>query len=112
VAALAGRGAADARELPLVGIAVAALTGLRHAGEPDPGGLPHLDPAVAWSARHAGVAAGERVARLAVIEGDLAPGVDPMARLAAVLRHEARDLALVRVLVAVGATSRREVEGY
>ena len=100
------------RELALVGVAVAALAGLGHAGEAKADRLAGLGPAMAGGARHAGVAAGERVAGLAVVEDHLAPRLHAVARLAAAFRDDARRLALVGVLVAVGAAGGGEVERH
>jgi hypothetical protein len=58
------------------------------------------------------MAAGEREARLAVIERDLTPGVHAVADLAAALRDEARHLAPVGVPVAVRTPRGREAEAH
>src|SRR5512143_44750 len=111
VAALAGGGTAGGRELPLVRIAVAALAGLRHACEAEaPRRAATPLAAVAAVAAHAGMAAGERDSRLGVVERDLTQGVDAVAGLASAPRHEAGQLAQVRILVAVRAARGCEAE--
>jgi len=110
----AGRAPAPG-ELTQVRVAVAAGAGGREAREAEAVGPPRLAAgrrrgAVAGAAGGPGMSALEGEAGYGVVEGDGAPAIHPVARLAAARGDPAVDLAAVRVGVAGGAAGGSEAE--